>query len=242
MLTDKFLLNRRRRELTDEDLEILEGAVAETRDVPARKLVVNATEPVHVSTLLVEGVMCRYMDDRQGNRQIVAIHIPGDFVDLHGYPLRYLDHDVATITACKLACVPHERLNEIIATRPNLSQQLWFSTLLDAAMHREWTFRLGRLSALQRIAHLFCELYSRMRAVGLAKDGVFNLALNQGDVGEACGITSVHVNRALRALRNDGLMTFRSKKVEIPDRQKLAKLGEFDPSYLFFDPDFDPLE
>ena len=186
--------------------------------------------------------MCRYMDDRQGNRQIVAIHIPGDFVDLHGYPLRYLDHDVATITACKLACVPHEKLNEIIATRPNLSQQLWFSTLLDAAMHREWTFRLGRLSALQRIAHLFCELYSRMRAVGLAKDGVFNLALNQGDVGEACGITSVHVNRALRALRNDGLMTFRSKKVEIPDRQKLAKLGEFDPSYLFFDPDFDPLE
>ncbi|WCT75465.1 Crp/Fnr family transcriptional regulator [Sphingomonas naphthae] len=241
MLTERFLCNRRRRELSKEELEVVEGAIAEVRTIPPRSQVVTAGKPIHASTLLVEGLMCRYMDDRAGNRQIVAIHIPGDFVDLHGFPLKHLDHDVATITSCKVACVPHENLETIIGTHPHLSRQLWFSTLMDAAMHREWTFRLGRLDANQRIAHLFCELYCRMNAVGLAKDGSFSLAITQQDVGETCGITSVHVNRALRNLRNDGLVTFRSKKVVIPDRAKLAKLADFEPNYLFFDPDFEAL-
>jgi CRP-like cAMP-binding protein len=241
MLTERFLCNRRRRELSEEELDVIEDSIAEVRTVAPRTIICQTGRPIHVSTLLVDGLMCRYMDDRSGNRQIVAIHIPGDFVDLHGFPLKHLDHDVATITSCKVACVPHDRLETIIATYPHLSRQLWFSTLLDAAMHREWTFRLGRLDAIQRIAHLFCELYCRMNAVGLAKDGSFSLAITQGDVGEACGITSVHVNRALRTLRTDGLVTFRSKKVVIPDRAKLAKLANFDPNYLFFDSSFTAL-
>lgn len=235
MVFDDFLRNRRRDRLSPDDLAALEQSIGDVKEVPARYTLARTGEPIGFSTYLIEGFICRYMDDLEGQRQLVAVHIPGDFVDLHGYPLKRLDHDIATITRCRIALVPHGNLDILVAARPDLTRLLWFSTLLDAAMHREWIFRLGRLNALARVAHLLCESEARMSAVDRVRGGRFELPLTQPDLGEACGMTAVHMNRMLRELRKRGLAEVNKGSVQILDRAGLAKLGEFDPTYLFFD-------
>ncbi|MES3152366.1 Crp/Fnr family transcriptional regulator [Sphingomonas faeni] len=233
MISSKFLMGRGRSELTDEEKQVLEDSIAGVRSLPGRNLMVRAGERVEVSTLLLEGFICRYMDDRQGQRQLVAVHVPGDFVDLHGFPMKRLDHDVATIGPAKIATIEHRTLQSITERFPHLTRMLWFSTLLDAAMHREWIFRLGRLGAEGRIAHLFCELYTRLEMVGLAQDGRFTMAMTQPDLAEACGITGVHVNRVLRVLRERGLLTYKGGEAHIADLKGLAAIAEFEPQYLY---------
>lgn len=233
MIFKNFLQKRENSRLSDDGRMALEPLVIETRQVAARQILVHNGDPVSVSIYLIDGFMCRYMDDRQGLRQLVALHVPGDFVDLHGYPLGKLDHDVATLTSCRIALAPHDRLDNLLVQRPDLVRSLWFSTLLDAAMHREWVFRLGRLGAAARLAHFFAETEMRLRAIGRSDGREFEFPLTQMDMAEACGLTPVHVNRMLRTLRDDGILRVDSKMVQILDRKKLWKLAEFDPNYLF---------
>ncbi len=230
-----FLKGRRREELSAEELRAVEDLISEVRTVPARHNMIVAGEPVDFSTLLLEGTMCRYMDDRQGMRQLVALQVPGDFVDLHAFPLKYLDHDVATITECQVAIVPHSALERIMEKFPHLARMLWFSTLLDAAMHREWIFRLGRLDAAGRIAHFFAEINVRLHLVGRSDGNSFTLPITQNDLAEALGMTTVHVNRVLRDLREQGVLTFRGGLVKIDDVERLHRIAEFESRYLFTD-------
>lgn len=235
MITGDFLRGRDRREMSDDDKAVLEAAVSEVRTFPPRTLVTRRGQPVKECLLLVEGAMCRYMDARDGYRQLVALQVPGDFVDLHGYPMRRLDHDVATLSESRIAAVPHERVDAIVHERPGLARLLWRSTLLDAALHREWIFRLGRLDAAGRVAHFLCETCNRMNAVGRVNEGAFALPLTQQDLGEAVGLTSVHVNRTLRRLREEGLAEVGRGAVRILDGKRLARLGEFDADYLYLE-------
>ena len=172
--------------------------------------------------------------------QLVSIQVPGDFVDLHGYPLRVLDHDVGTLTETEVALVTHAHLDALVAEEPALARKLWFSTLLDAAIHREWIFKLGRLPSHGRVAHFLCETECRLRAVGLSSGARFELPLTQPDIAEVCGLTSIHVNRVLRDLRERGFVTVRGGIVSIHDGIALARLAEFDPTYLYTDDDVVP--
>jgi len=233
MISGKFLLGRGRHELSDEEQRVLEDSIGSVRQVAARKQIVRAGVIIDTSTLLLEGFVCRYMDDRDGQRQLVAVHAPGDFVDLHAFPMRRLDHDIATLGPVKIACYDHQTLETITERYPHLTRKLWFSTLLDAAMHREWIFRLGRLGAEGRVAHLFCELNERLEMVGLAADGRYMLPMTQPDIAEASGLTGVHVNRVLRSLREKNLLTFKANEVCILDRKALAAVAEFEPQYLY---------
>lgn len=233
MLTDLFLAGRGRKAVAEDDLAALDAIVGPPQPVPARTTLIRRGEHVDRSTFLVEGYACRYMDDRQGHRQLVAIHVPGDFIDLHAYPMKHLDHDIATLGPVRLAHADHRAIDTLVRERPALTRALWYSTLLDAAMHREWIFRLGRLGADGRIAHLMCELNLRLAMVGLARDGQFSLPITQLDLAEACGVTNVHANRTLRTLRDRGLMTFRSGAVAIHQFKALAALAEFEPDYLY---------
>ncbi|WP_419807366.1 Crp/Fnr family transcriptional regulator [Sphingomonas sp.] len=233
MLTRRFLLGRARDALSEEERRVVEDSMTTVRTVPARTCLSRRGELVNQSLLLLDGFICRYLDDRDGHRQLVSMHVPGDFVDLHGFPLKRLDHDIVTLGQCALAVYEHRTLVDILERYPRLTRWLWFSTLLDAAIHREWIFRLGRLGAEGRVAHLFCELYERLRMVELADDGRFALPATQADVAEACGITGVHVNRVLRLMRERGLATFRAGEVRILDHKSLIALAEFDPIYLY---------
>lgn len=236
MFTERFLKDRRGIELDLAERTLLEESIAEVKTVGPREIIVRAGERLEQSTLLIEGFMSRYIDDRRGLRQLVAVHVPGDFVDLHSYPLKTLDHDVATMTAATLAIVPHSALDRIKTEMPALVIKLWFATLIDAAIHRAWLFRLGRLDALGRVAHFLSETNARLISAGLSDGRRFALGLTQYDLAEICGLTSVHVNRVMRQLREEGLCTFRSSLVEIPDPEKLARRGEFDPAYLYITP------
>lgn len=233
--TGRFLMGRGRSRMTLEERRVLEDSANVVKAFPARHHLVRRGEPVDTSMMLIEGYVTRYMDDREGYRQLVSVHIPGDFVDLHGFPTGRLDHDIGTLGPVKVALFPHDTLVGITERHPTLTRFLWFATLIDAAMHREWIFRLGRLGAEGRLAHFFCELYARLQMVGLAHDGRFDLPLTQPDLAEACGLTGVHVNRTLRSLREQGLLTFRNGLVEIIDHRGLCTVAEFESDYLYAD-------
>lgn len=137
--------------------------------------------------------------------------------------------------SCRVELIAHDRLGEIQRTEAGLTKMLWFSTLLDGAMHREWIFRLGRLDALGRVAHFFAETEYRLAMLDRVSRFGFKLPLVQADLAEICGITSVHINRTLQKLRADKIMEFRDGSAHITNRARLWKIGEFDPLYLFGD-------
>lgn len=236
MLVEDVLKQRRVTPLTAHEKRALESAIAEVRDHGPREILVRQGQPCHESILLLDGLISRHVDGRDGSRQLVAIQVPGDFVDLHGFPLKVLDHDVGTVTPCRIALVPHARLDPLVEAMPALARKLWFLTLIDAAIHRAWMLRIGRLKAIARVAHLLCEINLRLRVVGLSDGRQFPLPLTQTDIGEICSLTAIHVNRMLRELRDSGLCTFRNARVDIHDLPALARLGAFEPDYLYLQP------
>ena len=235
MFTERFLRNKRGVRLEPEERSHLEAAISDVRTLEPRTTIVRAGELLHHSTLLIDGFMSRHIDDRNGLRQLVAVHVPGDFVDLHAYPLKVLDHDVATMTAATVAIVRHEKLDAITRDLPELTRKLWFATLIDAAIHRAWLFRLGRLDAVGRVAHFLCETNARLVSAGLSDGRRFVLGLTQNDIAEICGLTNVHVNRVMRYLREERFCIFRSSLVEILEPERLIARGQFDPDYLYID-------
>jgi CRP-like cAMP-binding protein len=234
-LIEKLLLKLSiRDEISPDDEAALRAmaAGAPATQVPADRTVIRAGEELTASTLLIDGLMCRYKDLKDGGRQVSELHVPGDFVDLHGFSLKVLDHSIMTLTPCTFVAIPHERLKAITERHPHLTRLLWFSTNLDAAIHREWMLSLGRRAALARAAHLFCELFVRLETIGLTEGSSFRLALTQTDLAECLGLTAIHVNRTLKALRERGLVEFRGQVVRIGDMDGLRRVAEFDPLYL----------
>lgn len=235
MYTSLFLKTHRTPVIDGEEAVALESAVARTATFTAKQIMVRQQVPLTQCTLLLEGFVERYRDTPEGRRQILAIHIPGDFVDLHSYPLKRLEHSVAALTDVKVAMFPHTAVRALTAQSPTLTELLWRSTLIDAAINREWIVSVGARSAVVRLAHLFCEMYVRLERIGMVPDRTFALPLTQVDLADATGLTAVHANRMLRQLREQGLVAFRHGEVEILDWDGLRALADFDPAYLFFD-------
>lgn len=184
------------------------------------------------SVLMLEGLSFRYRELANGTRQIIALHIPGDFVDLHSFVLRPIDHSVAAASATRIGRVPHRDIAGLLERHPRLAQPLMWDLALDAATYREWMVGLGRRTAYERIAHLFCELYYRMKMAGLLRGQSYDLPLSQPELGDVCGLSTVHVNRSLQALREDGLLTLEKGLLTIPHVGKLSQAAGFDPAYL----------
>ena len=232
MTTEKFLMGRGRDRLSNEDRALIEDSISEVRVIAGRQLMARSGEPIDTSTLLLEGFACSYRYEKSGARQVVGIHIPGDFIDLGGFITKRNDHDVYTIGRAKYATFEHRILTKINESSERMSKILWLSTLSESVVNREWIFRLGLLSAEGRIANLICELYVRLAMVGLVQGGGFHLPLTQPDLGEATGLTGVHINRVLRSLRERNLLEIRNFHVQVFDYEQLAKLGEFDSQHL----------
>lgn len=201
-------------------------------DVAARRDIVSEGDnPEHVHVML-EGWAARYKILPDGARQIVAFLIPGDFCDLHVTIVRRMDHGIIALTPARVAFVPREVMKGLPVTHPRLGLALWRATLVEEAVLRSWIVNIGRRDALERIAHLLCELHARLALVGLAKNGRFALPLTQEVIADATGLTPVHVNRMLQQLRAKELIVLESGKLTIPDTPALAKLAAFDPNYL----------
>jgi CRP-like cAMP-binding protein len=218
--------------LSEAEIVVLEQALKGVRVIEAGGEIVGIEQRPAASTLILEGWAARARTLEDGARQITSLHIPGDFVDLHGFLLRKMDHSVVALTACRVATAPHENLKRITEEHPHLTRLLWLNSLIDAAIHRTWIVGMGRMSAAAHFAQLICELYVRLEAVGLARDMEFDFPLTQPIVADALGLSLVHVNRALRDIRAQKLADWRSRTMTILDWDRLAAFGQFDPTYL----------
>ncbi|RYC28689.1 Crp/Fnr family transcriptional regulator, partial [Lichenibacterium minor] len=178
------------------------------RLVAARTDLIREGQGSNTVRLIVDGLACRYKSLDNGSRQIVAYLVPGDFCDLNVFLLRAMDHSIATISACTVVDIPRHRIVEM-TNRVELTRALWWVTLVDEGTLREWLLNVGQRPALKRLAHLFCELYFRMQAVGLVVNDSYVLPLTQIDMADSIGLSPVHVNRCLQQLREMGFVTFK---------------------------------
>jgi CRP-like cAMP-binding protein len=167
-----------------------------------------------------------------GGRQITALLIPGDFLDLHVTVLGEMDHGILALTPCKLAYLDAAALDRATGENARLARALWWSTLVDEGVLRQWVVNVGRRDAFERIAHLLCELHARMKMVGLVEDGQLELPLTQEEIADATGLTSVHANRTLQRLRKAGLIEIGAGRLHVLQISALQKAAGFDPSYL----------
>ena len=226
---------RARDDISTEEEEALRTMVSQVVDVPQDRTVIRHGEDLPHSTLLVSGWLARVKDLPGGERQITELHVAGDFADLHAFTLKCLDHDVISLARCRLALVPHQRLKDITENLPHLTRVLWLMTNVDASIQREWTLSLGQRQAISRMAQLFCELNVRLGVIGLSQNDSYDFPLTQVELGQALGLTSVHVNRTLQELRRRELIDLEGGRLRIRDLQGLKEIAEFDPAYLYMD-------
>jgi CRP-like cAMP-binding protein len=147
-----------------------------------------------------------------------------------------MDHSIATLMPCRVALIPHETMRKMTENYPRIARAVWKDTLVDAAVFREWMISIGRRDAYARIAHLMCEVFTRLEAVGLADAGRIDWPITQAEIGDALGLSLVHVNRTLMALRAKGLITLKDGKLTIHDSEGLKRAGDFEPEYLHLKP------
>jgi CRP-like cAMP-binding protein len=218
--------------LRADERQALIDAAGEERTYSAGTDIVREGDRPNRSTLVIEGFSVRYRVLSDGQRQITSIHIPGDFVDLHSFVLKEMDHSVGALSHCRVITFPHANLTRITERFPHLTRVLWLMTLLDASIHREWIVGMGRRSAAEQMSHLICELYTRLNVTGQTQDGSFYLPITQPELGDALGLSAVHVNRVLQELRSESLFTWQGQTVRILDWPRLQQRADFDPRYL----------
>lgn len=218
--------------LDPEDREALRVVCGHARHVPANHDIVSeGDKPQHVH-LMLQGWGARYKIVADGGRQITAFLIPGDYCDAHVAVLRRMDHGIMALTDASVASIPHAIFDSLSLRSTKLARAMWWATLVDEAVLRAWIVNLGRRDAHGAVAHLFCELHARMRNVGLAEEGAFDLPLTQDVIADALGLTPVHVNRVLQRLRSENLISLKGRLLTILEPDALQRAGGFDSAYL----------
>ncbi len=228
-LVDKLSLRDR---LSAQEIAALEKTLEPPRAVSAGADIVREHTRPLASTLLISGFSARYSTLEDGSRQITEINVSGDFIDLHSLLMKQMDHGVVALTDCVVADAPHTRLIDITERHPHLARLLWLDTIIDAAIHRQWLVAMGRRSGLGHLAHLVCELYLRLQAVGQTGELTYELPLTQSVLGDALGLSTVHVSRLISELRAEGVIQWSGGRIDILDWRRLAEIAEFDPTYL----------
>jgi CRP-like cAMP-binding protein len=185
--------------------------------------------------LILSGWACRYKQLEDGRRQVVSFFLPGDMCDLNVFILKEMDHSIGTITSVTIADLTREFFDEIGASYSRIATALWWETLVNAAIQREWTMNLGQRTASERMAHLLCEIFFRLRLAGLTHGNSCEFPLTQSDVADATGLSKVHVNRTLQELRAANLVVLKGKVLTIPSLERLMDAGLFNANYLHMD-------
>ena len=198
---------------------------------PHSYIVREGDKPSHCC-LLRDGFVYRHKVVADGGRQICSIHMKGDMVDLQNSLLGYADHSVQALTRSDVAFIPRDAIREIAFSRPAIGMAMWFDTLVDGSIFREWLTNIGRRQARRRLAHLLCEFSLRLEAAGLGKRDDYTLPMTQEQLADCTGLTPVHVNRTLRGMDAEGLLTRTNRSVTVSDWKKLAKVGDFRSAYL----------
>ena len=222
----------RRFELSQPAIDALLGLPYTLKDFAPGQYILREGEQVQQSSFVVAGFVYRSKIVGDGGRQIVAIHLMGDFVDLQHIMMRRADHNIQALTPATLVQFPAEQLLDLAYRYPEIGKALWLESLIEAATFREGVVNVGRRDARTRTAHLLCELAVRREAAGLGPRGSYELPMSQEQIGDALGLTSVHVNRTLKTLEAEGLIARTKRAVTVADWEGLRRAGDFTPHYL----------
>ncbi|MBD9529875.1 Crp/Fnr family transcriptional regulator [Paracoccus sp. PAR01] len=216
--------------LQADDKERLRDLIRDWRTVPARTDIIRHGDDPEFVHAILEGIACRYKILPDGRRSIMALLIPGDWCDMHIAILGRMDHSIGTLTPCRVVDIARSEIEELLQNHPRIARAMWWATLVDEAVLREWLVNMGKRRADRQMAHLFCELYLRFASIGWAED--FALPMTQEQLADTLGITVVHAQRVIATLRDDGLIDIRDRQIAIPDIRRLMDFAEFDPDYL----------
>jgi len=218
--------------LSPEDVGLLIAACQNQRVFPARTDLIREGDRPGPGFVIMQGWACRYKLLPEGTRQITAFLMPGDTCDLHASVSDAMEHSIATLTAARIALVPRGILQNLLETRPAITRAYQWNQMVNEDTLRAWIVSMGRRNSVQRVAHLMCELYVRARNVRMTEGDRFELPLTQTVIGDALGLTPIHVNRVLRKLRISGVMTLDQGALVITDISNLAAVAGFDDNYL----------
>jgi CRP-like cAMP-binding protein len=220
-------------DLDEADREALLDLPHRTKTIERHGYIARERETTTHSCLMLSGFAIRHKILGDGARQIVAVHMKGDMVDLQNSFLTVADHSVQVLTESEVAFIPRDAVKQLAFERPAIGLAMWFDTLVDASIFREWIGNIGRRDARTRIAHFLCEISLRLKVAGLGQATDYELPMTQEQIADSSGLTPVHVNRTVRGLEIDGLITRKSSRsVTIGDWKKLAEAGDFDSNYL----------
>jgi CRP-like cAMP-binding protein len=203
---------------------------------PQEHIVREGDRPQHCC-LMLGGFAFRHKVAGNGGRQIFSIHMKGDLADLQNSLLGFADHNLQALTQVEAAMIPIEAIQTLAFARPSVGRAMWYETLVDASIFREWTLNVGRREARVRMAHMLCEFALRLETAGLGQRCDYELPMTQEQLADALGLTSVHTNRMLMALAQDGLIVRTQRSVKIVDWPGLQSAGDFHPAYLHMDRD-----
>lgn len=229
----RFLSRLTRRSVLDGDeIAALLALPCVEQQVRANQDIVRLGELVDHACLVVEGLVGRFGQAASGERQIIALHIPGDMADLHSVVGPRVVTPLQALTRSTILRIPHEALRQTASSYPAIAQALWRDCMVDTGIIAQWLLSIGRRSARARLAHLICEMGVRYEQVGEQSGEGFDLPAAQHHIADALGLTAVHVNRMFRALKQGGLIAVNGRRITILDRDGLAAEAEFDPGYL----------
>lgn len=234
---ERFLARLLRRSaLTEEEQQAILALDCRTVHVRPRTDIVSPGETLDHACLVAQGMVARFDQMRDGRRQIVALHIPGDMCDLHSVVAPTAAWGMAALTHSTVGHVPHKELRRLALKHPQVALAFWRDGTADSSILAKWVGNLGRQDARARVAHVLCELGTRMEAAGLAiRRTSFTLDITQEQLADAVGLTSVHVNRTMQTLRRMELISTSGRTVNVKDWNGLAEIAEFNPDYLLLD-------
>lgn len=219
-------------QLSDAEVRAVREAAHCVRRYGSREDIIHEGDRTDGVNLVLSGFAARYKTLEDGRRQLLAYFIPGDFCDLKVFVLARMDHSLLSVAPSVIANLAADSVNDLTARFPRLTRALWWSTLVEEAISREWLLNVGQRTAYERAAHLFCEMRCRLAAVDLAPGDAFDFPLTQTELGDTLGLSAVHVNRVLQELRRDGLIAWQGREMRIPDVRALERAALFDPAYL----------
>jgi CRP-like cAMP-binding protein len=219
--------------LDAEDRDAIRALPHTVKTIQRQHYVIRERELATHSCVLLSGYSIRNKIVGSGARQILAIHMKGDLIDLQNSLLKVADHSVQALTECTIAMIPRDEVVRLAFERPAVGRAMWIDTLVEASIAREWIANVGRRDARTRMAHLLCEFSLRLQVAGLCGADGYELPMTQEQLADTTGLTAVHVNRTLKALQAEGLIGRRGPRaIEVGDWRQLAQAGDFDSNYL----------
>lgn len=218
--------------LSEEEMHAIKQLPVHVMSIKADQDIVRQGDRPTRACFVVDGVTCAYKLAADSRRQIVGFHLLGDAPDLLSIHLPLLDMSIATLTPCTIGFIQHVHIRELCNRMPGVATVMWRHTLIDAAIFREWMTSIGQRTARTRISHLLCEIFLRSQAVGLARGMKIPFPITQPEIGDALGISTVHVNRSVQYLRRKRLILLVDGTLEILDWAALQRAGDFSADYL----------